>query len=249
MRANKELFILGSGTMARALAQGLKDSYRVFIVGREGLRLAEFSKNGFETLLYDEFNAENKDLILAFKPYALEEVTKRLIGRARIAISILANKDFSHLKANLKAQNLVLAMPNTAAFYKKSTTPFVCENAKFKDEINAILSAFGHSFELENPALMGAAMAISGCAPAFLALVAESIAGGGVYEGLKKETSLKLTQSLFEGFAELLKHEHPAIIKEKICSPGGVTIKGVKILEDKAVRAAFFSAINASAAR
>ena len=92
-------------------------------------------------------------------------------------------------------------------------------------------------------------MAISGCAPAFLAVVAESITNGGVYEGLKSDLSLRLTHSIFESFTQLLKHEHPSIIKEKICSPGGVTIKGVKILEDNAVRSAFYQAINASATR
>ena len=245
----KPLYILGSGTMAGALGCGLKDSYEVFIVGRSPKKLAEFKQKGFQTLLYDEFNAENKDIILAFKPYALDEVSQRLTGKARVIISVLANKDFKDLQAAFKAENFVLAMPNTAAFYKASTTPFVCENENHKDEILAILQAFGKAFELENARLMSAAMAISGCAPAFLAVVAESITNGGVYEGLKSELSLKLTQSLFESFTQLLKHEHPAIIKEKICSPGGVTIKGVKILEDNAVRSAFYQAINASATR
>ena len=245
----KPLYILGSGTMAGALGCGLKDDYEVFIVGGNPKKLAEFKQKGFQTLLYDEFNAENKDIILAFKPYALDEVSQRLTGKARVIISVLANKDFKDLQAAFKAENFVLAMPNTAAFYKASTTPFVCENENHKDDILAILQAFGKAFELENARLMSAAMAISGCAPAFLAVVAESITNGGVYEGLKSDLSLMLTQSLFESFTQLLKHEHPAIIKEKICSPGGVTIKGVKILEDNAVRSAFYQAINASATR
>lgn len=244
----KELYILGSGVMAQALAWGLKDDYAVCIVGRNASKLAEFSKNGFKTLLYDEFNAENKALILAFKPYALNEVAPKLKGKAKFIISILANKDFKDLQA-IKAENIALAMPNTAAKFKASTTPFVSQNAQHKDEIIAVLNAFGRAYELENSVQMNAAMAISGCAPAFLALVAESIAGGGVYEGLKKDLSFALTQSLFESFTALLKHEHPAFIKEQVCSPAGVTIKGVKILEEKAVRSAFFEAINASAKR
>lgn len=96
---------------------------------------------------------------------------------------------------------------------------------------------------------MNAAMAISGCAPAFLALIAESIANAGVYEGLSKELSLNLTRSLFKSSSVLLEHEHPAIIKENICSPGGVTIKGIKILEQKGIRGSFFEAINASSAK
>lgn len=243
----KELFILGSGTMARALAWGLKDFYEVCIVGRNAVALKEFAKNGFKTLTYSEFSPENKGIILAFKPYALSDVGLNYGVCAKFIISILANKGFDDLKAAFNAQNFALAMPNTAAFYKASTTPFVCENEHFKDEIIAILNAFGDAFELENPAQMGAAMAISGCAPAFLALVAESIANGGVCEGLKKELSLKLTKSLFLSVYALLQNEHPAFIKESVCSPGGVTIKGIKVLEQKGVRAAFFEAIAASA--
>lgn len=242
----KELYILANGVMADALSSGLKDDYAVSIVGRSKEKLAPFAKKGFKTLLYDEFNADDKDIILAFKPQALNQV--EIQGRARLLISILANKTFSDLNL-IKAQNYVLAMPNIAAKYKASTTPFVSLNSSYKDELLAILNAFGKAFELENEKQMNAAMAISGCSPAFLAIVAESIAGGGVYEGLKKDLSFALTQSLFESFCALLKHEHPAFIKEQICSPAGVTIKGVKILEEKAVRSAFFEALSTSTKR
>lgn len=244
----KELYILGTGVMANALLMGLKDDFRVCIVGRDAQKLAEFAKNGFESLHYDEFNADDKALILAFKPYALSEVAAKLKGKAKFIISILANKDFKDLSV-IKADNTTLAMPNIAAKFKTSTTPFVCHNAQHKSEITAVLNAFGRAYELENEKQMAAAMAISGCAPAFLAVVAESIAGGGVYEGLKKDLSFALTQSLFESFTALLKHEHPALIKEQVCSPAGVTIKGVKILEEKAIRSAFFEALSASAKR
>lgn len=243
-----EIYILANGVMARALGEGLKAKYAVNFVGRSREKLAKLEKMGFKTMLYDEFNAENKDLILAFKPHALSEIAAKFKGKARILISILANVGFENL-AQIPAQNYVLAMPNIAAKHAKSTTPFLCKENKFKDEIKAILSAFGVACELENEAQMGAAMAISACAPAFLAVVAESVANAGIYEGLKNEMSAKLTLGLFESFTELLKHEHPAIIKENICSPRGVTIKGVKILEEKAVRGAFFEAINASAKR
>lgn len=241
----KELYILGSGVMAEALSSGLKDTYAITLIARNQEKLVSFAKKGFQTLLYDEFHVENKDIILAFKPYALDEVASKLKGRARLVISILANKTFKDLQV-IKAENCVLAMPNIAARYKASTTPFISLNAQHKDELLQILNTFGKAFELDNEKQMSAAMAISGCAPAFLAVVAESIAGGGVYEGLKKDLSFALTQSLFESFCALFEREHPALIKEQICSPGGVTIKGVKTLEEKAVRSAFFEALSAS---
>ena len=61
---------------------------------------------------------------------------------------------------------------------------------------------------------MNAAMAISGCAPAFLALVAESIANAGVFEGLSKELSLNLTRSLFKSSSVLLENDHQPLSKK-----------------------------------
>ncbi|MFQ6341457.1 pyrroline-5-carboxylate reductase [Campylobacter sp. VTCC 70190] len=242
------LYILANGTMATALAYGLKDDYELCIVGRNPKKLQTLSTQGFKTLLYEDFDIEGKDVILAFKPYALEAMATILKGQARILISVLANVDFEKLQS-IKAQNYARIMPNTAAKYKASTTPYILKNSHFEKEILDILQSFGWAFKLDNEAQMNAAMAISGCAPAFLALIAESIANGGVYEGLPKELSLNLTRSLFKSSSALLEHEHPALIKENICSPAGVTIKGIKILEQKGVRGSFFEAISASAAK
>lgn len=51
---------------------------------------------------------------------------------------------------------------------------------------------------------------------------------------------VSILRALFKSSSALLEHEHPAIIKENICSPGGVTIKGIKILEQKGIRGSFF---------
>lgn len=240
-----EVYILGNGAMAGALAYGLRDGYDVCVVGRDESKLEILGRQGFKTLLYEDFDPESKILILAFKPYALEAVAKLLKGEARVLISALANTGFEELEC-IKAQNTVRIMPNIAARYKASTTPFVLKRSEFKKEILDLLSSFGKAYELSDSSQMSAAMAISGCAPAFLAMIAQSVAEGGVYKGLPKNLSLDLTRGLFESFSALLKHEHPALIKENICSPGGATIKGVKILEERAIRAAFLEAVNSS---
>ncbi|ARJ57255.1 pyrroline-5-carboxylate reductase [Campylobacter cuniculorum] len=240
-----KVYILANGAMASALAYGLRDKYEVFIVGRDKSKLKILKEQGFKTLLYEDFDLESKVVILAFKPYALKNVAQILKGEAKILISVLANTDFKELEC-IKAKNTIRIMPNIAARYKASTTPYILKNSKFKDEILNLLNTFGKAYELSDSSQMNAAMAISGCAPAFLALVAQSIAEGGVYKGLTKDLSLNLTQGLFESVNALLKHEHPALIKENICSPAGVTIKGIKALEEKAVRAAFIEAIDRS---
>ena len=236
------IYILANGVMASALAYGLKDTYEVYIVGRKAQKLETLKNEGFKTLLYDEFELDNKNVILAFKPYALEEVSKILKGEARILISVLANTSLKDLEC-IRAKNTARIMPNIAAKYKASTTPFKLKNELFREEIIQILESFGSAYELASEKQMPSAMALSGCAPAFLSLVAESLANGGVHRGLDKELSLKLTQGLFKSFSTLLSNEHPAFIKESVCSPAGVSIRGVKVLEERAVRAAFMEAV------
>lgn len=240
-----EIYILANGSMAQALACGLREDYKVFIVGRDPQKLQKLSSSGFETLLYEEFELEGRDVILAFKPYALKSVAEILRGRARVVLSVLAQVDFAALSC-IKAQNVVRIMPNIAAKYRASTTPCVFLNSKFKDEILRLVRSFGSVYELGDERDMASAMALSGCAPAFLALVAEALANGGVYGGLQKNLSAELVRGLFQSFSALLNHEHPALIKENICSPAGVTIRGVKALEDRAVRAAFIEAVRVS---
>ncbi|EAK0817588.1 pyrroline-5-carboxylate reductase [Campylobacter lari] len=237
-----EIYILGNGAMASAIAKGLEDTYKVVIVARD---LKKASGLNLKVLSYDEFDMDNKNIILAFKPYALEEVAVKLKGKARWLISVLANTTFERLHC-IDAQNYVKIMPNTAAEFKASTTAYLMEKDLFKDEILSLLNTFGKAISLQNEKEFDIAMVLSGCAPAFLALVAESLANAGVKNGLKNELSYGLTRASFESFSALFNHAHPAIIKEKICSPAGVTIKGIEALEKRALRGAFFEAFNAS---
>ncbi|ELF2319704.1 TPA: pyrroline-5-carboxylate reductase [Campylobacter lari] len=237
-----EIYILGNGAMASAIAKGLEDTYKVVIVARD---LKKASGLNLKVLSYDEFDMDNKNIILAFKPYALEEVAVKLKGKARWLISVLANTTFEWLHC-IDAQNYVKIMPNTAAEFKASTTAYLMEKDLFKDEILSLLNTFGKAISLQNEKEFDIAMVLSGCAPAFLALVAESLANAGVKNGLKNELSYELTRASFESFSALFNHAHPAIIKEKICSPAGVTIKGIEALEKRALRGAFFEAFNAS---
>ena len=87
------------------------------------------------------------------------------------------------------------------------------------------------------------ATAIAGSGPAFLALVAEGIADGGVKAGLARPHCNTLVQGLFESVASLLEHNHPAIIKDSVQSPGGTTAAGSAELEENGVRSSMIKAV------
>ncbi|MBZ7976395.1 MULTISPECIES: pyrroline-5-carboxylate reductase [unclassified Campylobacter] len=241
---NENIYILGNGKMAKAIAKGLENSnFNVVFVVRNKLNVG--IKN---CISYEEFDITNKICILCFKPYNLDEVSKKFLGKtAKIIISPLAGISIDSLKV-IASEYYLKIMPNIAAEYNKSCTTYVGDKThKYFDLALNIIKGFGVAIECENENELNLAMAINGCAPAFLALVAEALANGGVSIGLKNDKSYELVKSLFASFESLIANNHPALIKEGVCSPAGVSIKGVNVLEDEAVRSAFIKAIKASA--
>lgn len=241
----EEIFILGNGAMATAMAFGLKDKYSIVLVGRNRQKLENLAKQGFKTELYgDKFDINNKFIILAFKPYALDSVSQILSGKADLIISVLATSSLEEIKNQISSNRYIKAMPNIAAKFKSSITPFFSKDCQNEDEV--ILSTFGEICRVDSEDELNMAMAISGCAPAYLALVAEAMACGCVSKGLKKDIAHSITAGVFKSVSALLKESHPALIKEFVCSPAGTTIEGVNVLEEHSVRSAFIKAIKAS---
>jgi pyrroline-5-carboxylate reductase len=94
---------------------------------------------------------------------------------------------------------------------------------------------------------MDAATAISGCGPAFFALVAESLVDAGVKEGLDARQAARLAMTTMGGTAELMRHRGGDAVglRRAVTSPGGVTAVGLAALEGYGVRAAFGAAVEA----
>jgi len=93
--------------------------------------------------------------------------------------------------------------------------------------------------------LIDAASALSGCGPAFCALMMEGLADGGVACGLPREKAQRYAAQMVEGAAKLLLESgmHPGEMKDGVCSPGGTTIQGVRILEERGFRGAAMDAV------
>jgi len=212
--------------MAKAIVDGLKDEYEIEVVGRDEEKLKDFAdKYNCSYSLLDGYNLENKIVILAIKPYALEEVSKKLKGKANILISILAGKPIKELQKYIFANYYVRAMPNIAAKYKASTTALTGDEEAKKIAIE-IFNKIGEAIWLNSDDEIDMATAIIGSAPAFLALIAEAISDGGVYCGLKRDVSEKLTKGLFKSFSAL--EEDFSEIKNLVMSPKGTTAEGIR---------------------
>ena len=225
--------IIGNGKMALAIAKGLKENIEV--VGRDENKLKKFSEiTGAKYYLLNDFDITNKTVILATKPYALENLN--LKGKAKEIISIMAGKKINEIKKYIDAEVYSRAMPNVGAEFLSSTT------AIFGSEMAIeIFSKIGKAIKVNSEKELDIATAIAGSGPAFLALVAEAISDGGVLCGLNRELSYELTAGLFESFASIDKK--PSIVKDSVMSPAGTTASGYEALEEGNVRNSFIKAI------
>lgn len=237
------LTIIGPGSMAMAIAHGLKDIYTLEFVARDVSKLntikEEFSANVYEL---NNFDISNKNILLAVKPYALKAVTDQIRGKALTIYSVLAGTTLDDLKTHLPAENHVRIMPNVAAKFGASTSVITGDVAK-KEEAMAIFSAIGDTFWVDSEKEVDIATAIAGSGPALLTLVAEAMMDGLVKEGMKRPDAIGITNSLFKGFAPLIASDHPAIIKDSVMSPGGTTAAAYAALEEGAVRSSFIKAV------
>lgn len=241
----KTITFIGNGNMALAIAQGLKNDYKIEVVGRNQQKLDAFENAlGVETQksLLSDFDITDKNVIFAVKPQNLKEVSILLKGEAKAFYSVLAGTTLQSLKNAIKAKAYVRAMPNLAAAVQKSMTTLTGDTSLQK-EAKSIFSAIGKAHWLSSEKEIDIATALAGSGPAYLCLVAEALADGAVNQGLKRPDAMAIMQGLFEGFGALIQEEHPALIKDGVMSPGGTTAAGYCALEEGNVRNAFINAI------
>jgi len=241
----KTITFIGNGNMALSIAEGLKSSYKIEVVGRDLKKLENFEKKigvKIEKHLLKDFDITNKTVMLCVKPANVEEVGTQLQGEAQLLISVLAGATLEKLSQNIQAKSIVRAMPNLAASVGKSMTTLTGD-IEAKDEAIKLLEAIGETRWLSSEKEIDIATALAGSGPAYLALIAESLADGAVKQGLKRDDALAIMRGLFSGFGDLIKTEHPALLKDGVMSPGGTTAAGYAALEDGNVRSACMNAI------
>lgn len=178
-------------------------------------------------------------VVLAVKPQVASSImphVARFVGRDTVVVSIMAGKTLTFLSKHLpKNAAIVRAMPNTPAAIGRGITVAV-PNARVKsgarDLADALLAATGPVEWIKNEKWMDAVTAVSGSGPAYVFLLAESLARAGVAAGLPKPLAMKLARETVSGSGELLHRSDldPAKLRENVTSPGGTTAAALKVL-------------------
>lgn len=199
-------------------------------------------------------------LLLAVKPQIFEAIATDLadvVIQAKTApplvISILAGVSLSQLETAFPQVPIIRAMPNTPATVGAGMTAISLgsyTNDSHKQTALQLFSAVGEVVEVPEP-LMDAVTGLSGSGPAYVALMVEALADGGVAAGLPRAIANQLALQTVGGTIELLQKTgiHPAQLKDRVTSPGGTTIAGIAALESAGFRSALIQAVQAATKR
>ncbi|MGH7164155.1 MAG: pyrroline-5-carboxylate reductase [Nitrospiraceae bacterium] len=264
MLRGKQIALIGGGNMTEALVVGLikgglaiadqihatdilparrshlQDRYRI----RVGSRNAEAA-------------AHADVVILSVEPQVLDEVLDGIaavILAGTLIISVAAGYPIrrvaTHLKQDLK---IIRAMPNTPSSVSEGITALTLGAGVTADEARmarAIFESVGKVVEVEER-LMDAATGLSGSGPAYVYVMIEALADGGVKMGLPRPVAELLAAQTILGAARMVLEtgEHPGRLKDRVASPGGTTIAGLHALETGRLRATLISAVEAATKR
>ncbi|MCI8913531.1 MAG: pyrroline-5-carboxylate reductase [Lawsonibacter sp.] len=254
---------LGVGTMGSAVARAAAKSRMAEVIllsnrtpAKAEMLAAELAEAGATVSSNEEIARTARLIFLGVKPQMMGLVLSPLasILREREDRFVLATmaaglscgriQDFVDLDCPV-----IRMMPNTPAAIGAGVVQY-CGRGVTVEELDdfAALIAPAGLVDSVPESLIDAASAVSGCGPAFAYLFMEALADGGVACGLPRDKAVSYAAQMLEGAARMVLEngKHPGALKDAVCSPGGTTIQGVRILEERGFRAAAMDAVIAA---
>lgn len=253
--------LIGAGQMAAALAGGW---IRSKTVAPDRILAADPSpaaRAAFEQATGCRAMAENaaavaaaQIVVLAIKPQQFASAAASLrVGPETLVVSILAGVRLQRLAEAFPHARLIRVMPNTPALVGQAASAYAMgPRASDNDAalIETLFAAVGRVVAVEER-LLDAVTGLSGSGPAYVFMLIEALSDGGVRMGLPRATALSLAAQTVLGAAEMVlrTNEHPAVLKDRVASPGGTTIAGLAALEEAGFRSALIAAVEAATRR
>jgi len=260
----KRIAIIGAGNMGYALASGL---LRSGLVGREDLSVSDPDESrldlvreglGAKTTRSNLECVRDADvIILAVKPSVVPPVLDEIsgsVGPSQLVISIAAGVRTSAVEARLpEGVPVVRVMPNTPALVMSGICAVCRGRFASEDHLDAARSIFSSVGDVVavDERDMDAVTGLSGSGPAYIYVLIEALADGGVKMGLQRDVALRLAAGTVLGAAKMVTElgEHPAVLKDRVVSPGGTTAAGLSVLERRGFRSALIDAVEAATLR
>ncbi|NLO37496.1 MAG: pyrroline-5-carboxylate reductase [Clostridiaceae bacterium] len=256
------LAVIGTGNMGRALTEGMVRTQtldplqiRLFDADSAKAKALALSLGASACLSLEDAVSGADVLLIAVKPPVVPDVLghiRPLLAR-QLVVSIAAGVTLASLRA-LAGPEVALArvMPNTPALVGAGVSAVCFDQASDEQQtlVRSLLLACGRVYDVPESAL-DAVTGLSGSGPAYIMLVIEALADGGVRNGLARDMALEMAAMTVYGAASLVLETktHPAVLKDQVCSPGGTTIAAVASLEADGLRSALIRAVDAATRR
>jgi pyrroline-5-carboxylate reductase len=238
----KPIVLVGAGKMGAALLQGwlaggLDPAKLTVLEPQPADDIKALAARGVQINPSDK-SADAGAIVIAVKPQVADKVVPTLApmaGPSTVAVSIMAGKTLGVLQHALPDAPLVRAMPNTPGAIGRGITVAVANarvSAAQRDLAHRLLAATGAVEWVTDEKLMDAVTAVSGSGPAYVFLLAESLARAGVAAGLPPDLAAKLARETVTGAGELLHRSalDPSTLRQNVTSPGGTTAAALDVL-------------------
>jgi pyrroline-5-carboxylate reductase len=238
-----KLVLVGAGKMGGALLTswirlGLNPRKIVVLEPQPSPEVTALRRRGLQLNPSGRPAAPAAVIVLAIKPQNAPEVLPGLLpllGPKTLVISIMAGRTLRFLERSLPKAAIVRAMPNSPAAVGRGIT-VACRNARVtvaqRAIAHALLAATGEVEWIEDETLMDAVTAVSGSGPAYVFLLAETLAHAGRAVGLPASLAERLARVTVAGAGELLHRSelNPATLRANVTSPGGTTAAALDVL-------------------
>ncbi|GBF79633.1 pyrroline-5-carboxylate reductase [Aphanothece sacrum FPU1] len=247
---------MAEAILSRLVQQGIYQGSEVLVSEPEPKRREFLEQTYGVQVTSDNPNTltATEALLLAIKPQVFDTVVNQLEIKSQpsypLIISILAGVPLSRLQAAFPVYPVVRVMPNTPATVGAGMSAISSGQTVEPHHLSLATSIFTAVGEVVTvpESLMDGVTGLSGSGPAFVAIMIEALADGGVAAGLPRTIAAKLALQTVLGTAQLMQttNIHPAQLKDQVTSPGGTTIAGVAQLEQRRFRSAIIEAVKAA---
>lgn len=261
---NTKIALIGAGNMAEALASGM---LKANVIKAKNIRVTDVDLarlERFTSLFNIQGDSDNLAatrfadiIILAVKPQVMDEVIKE-IRTAKVAnrlfITVAAGYPITRILSQLNTQAPVIrAMPNTPSIILEGVTALAPGPGVSSEQIQMaknIFDAVGKTVQIDEE-LLDAVTGLSGSGPAYVYVIIEALADGGVRMGIPRQVAQILAAQTLLGTAKMVLEmgDHPGVLKDRVASPGGTTIAGLHKLEQGRLRATLMNAVEAATRR
>ncbi len=257
---NIKVGLLGCGSMGSALVEGFSkilNSKNIYLYNRtseKAIHLANKIGANVVENAYDLVNNNCDYIFLAVKPYAIASEMRGLFTgvNARYTgtiISVAAGVSLSDLATCIPSCHdvaVIRLMPNTACLIGEGATGLCCDDfvdEKIVKNVVTLLEQTG-LVERVSEKMLDAVTALAGSGIAYGYIFIEALADAGVQFGMTRQQAYKYAAQMMVGAGKMVLEtgEHPGVLKDAVCSPGGITIAALQTLEEKGFRGSIIAA-------